>query len=327
MKKKGFKLLKIVLPLALGLFLILRSYFSFTPQELDVIKNEIAGANYYWVALGMLAALLSHLSRAWRWNYMLDSLGFKPSFITNTTAIGVGYAMNTLIPRSGEVSRAVIINRSDQVPVDKAFGTIVAERVLDLIALSLIAVTAVVLSGRLLIDFMWVVVSDAFAKANSLKIAVYLIILLVIAIIVRLILKRLRMLDKLKTFLTGLKAGFNTIWTMKKKWLYLAHTIFIWAMYVVMFYVNIFALEATQNLSIAAVLCAFVAGSLAIAFTNGGFGAYPYLVAQVLLLFGLVETAGTSLGWLLWLSQTALVIIYGLISFLILSVVNSRSDK
>ncbi|MDP5102142.1 MAG: flippase-like domain-containing protein [Nonlabens sp.] len=327
MKKKGFKLLKIVLPLALGLFLILRSYFSFTPQELDVIKNEIAGANYYWVALGMLAALLSHLSRAWRWNYMLDSLGFKPSFLTNTTAIGVGYAMNTLIPRSGEVSRAVIVNRSDQVPVDKAFGTIVAERVLDLIALSLIAVTAVVLSGRLLIDFMWVVVSDAFAKANSLKIAVYLIILLVIAIIVRLILKRLKMLDKLKTFLAGLKDGFNTIWTMKKKWLYLAHTIFIWAMYVVMFYVNIFALEATQNLSIAAVLCAFVAGSLAIAFTNGGFGAYPYLVAQVLLLFGLVETAGTSLGWLLWLSQTALVIIYGLISFSILSVVNSRSDK
>lgn len=327
MKKKGFKLLKIVLPLALGLFLILRSYFSFTPQELDVIKNEIAGANYYWVALGILAALLSHLSRAWRWNYMLDSLGFKPSFLTNTTAIGVGYAMNMLIPRSGEVSRAVIVNRTDQVPVDKAFGTIVAERVLDLIALSLIAVTAVVLSGRLLIDFMWVVVSDAFAKANSLKIAVYLIILLVIAIIVRLILKRLKMLDKLKTFLAGLKDGFNTIWTMKKKWLYLAHTIFIWAMYVAMFYVNIFALEATQNLSIAAVLCAFVAGSLAIAFTNGGFGAYPYLVAQVLLLFGVVETAGTSLGWLLWLSQTALVIIYGLISFLLLSVVNSRSDK
>ena len=275
----------------------------------------------------MLAALLSHLSRAWRWNYMLDSLGFKPSFLTNTTAIGVGYAMNMLIPRSGEVSRAVIVNRTDQVPVDKAIGTIVAERVLDLIALGLIAITAVVLSGRLLIDFMWVVMSDAFAKANSLKIAVYLIILLVIAIIVRLILKRLKMLDKLKTFLAGLKDGFNTIWTMKKKWLYLAHTIFIWAMYVVMFYVNIFALEATQNLSIAAVLCAFVAGSLAIAFTNGGFGAYPYLVAQVLLLFGLVETAGTSLGWLLWLSQTALIIGYGMFSFLLLSVTNSRLGK
>ena len=327
MKKKGFKLLKIVLPLALGLFLILRSYYSFTPQELEIIKNEIAEANYYWVALGMLAALLSHLSRAWRWNYMLDSLGFKPSFLTNTTAIGVGYAMNMLIPRSGEVSRAVIVNRTDQVPVDKAIGTIVAERVLDLIALGLIAITAVVLSGRLLIDFMWVVMSDAFAKANSLKIAVYLIILLVIAIIVRLILKRLKMLDKLKTFLAGLKDGFNTIWTMKKKWLYLAHTIFIWAMYVVMFYVNIFALEATQNLSIAAVLCAFVAGSLAIAFTNGGFGAYPYLVAQVLLLFGLVETAGTSLGWLLWLSQTALIIGYGMFSFLLLSVTNSRLGK
>jgi hypothetical protein len=327
LKKNGTKLLKIILPLALGFFLIIHSYKSFTPAELAIIKNQITGANYYWVALGVLAAFLSHLSRAWRWNYMLETLGFRPRFLTNATAIGVGYAMNMLIPRSGEVSRAVIVNRTDHVPVDKAFGTIVAERVLDLITLAIIAFTAVLLSGRVLVDFMWELMGNAFAKANYLNMIVYAAILLLAMLIVWQVLKKKNLLDKLTTFLTGLKDGFKTIWTMEKKWLYLLHTIFIWVMYLVMFYVNIFALEATSNLSVAAVLCAFVAGSLAIAFTNGGFGAYPYLVAQVLLLFGLVETAGTSLGWLLWLSQTALVIIYGLLSFLILSITNSRWGK
>lgn len=322
MKKRSIKFLKIALPLALGLFLIARSYYSFTPQELQVIKDQIAGANYYWVSLGVLAAFISHLSRAWRWNYMLETLGYRPTFLTNTTAVGVGYAMNMLIPRSGELSRAVIVNRTDQVPVNQAFGTIVAERLLDLIALALIALTAVLLSGKVLIDFMWNLVGDAFAKANSLKIVLYSTILLLVIIALRVLLQKMNLLDKLKNFIAGLKDGFKTIWTMKKKWLYLAHTVFIWVMYLLMFYVNIFALDATSSLPVVAVLCAFVAGSMAIAFTNGGFGAYPYLVAQVLLLFGLVETAGTSLGWLMWLSQTALILFYGLLSFLILSFLN-----
>lgn len=322
MKKNSIKLLKIVLPLGLGLFLILRSYYSFTPQELQVIKDQIAGANYYWVALGVLAAFVSHLSRAWRWNYMLETLGYRPSFLTNTTAVGVGYAMNMLIPRSGEFSRAVIVNRTNQVPVNQAFGTIVAERLLDLIALALIALTAMLLSGKVLMDFMWNLIGNAFAKANSLKIILYITSVLLFIIILRVALQKMKLLDKVKSFIAGLKDGFKTIWTMKKKWLYLAHTLFIWVMYLLMFYVNIFALDATTSLPVTAVLCAFVAGSMAIAFTNGGFGAYPYLVAQVLLLFGLVETAGTSLGWLLWLSQTALILFYGLLSFLILSFLN-----
>lgn len=305
----------------------MRSYYSFTPQELQIIKEQIAGANYSWVFLGIVAAFLSHLSRAWRWNYMLDRLGYKPSFLTNTTAIGVGYAMNLLIPRSGELSRAVIVNRTNGVPVDKAFGTIVAERLLDLIMLGIITLTAVLLSGKLLVNFMWDLINNAFAKANPTKAILYICIFVILIITVRWALKRLNLTEKLIHFITGLKEGFKTIWTMKKKWSYLLHTIFIWVMYLVMFYVNIFALQETSALPVAAVLCAFVAGSLAIAFTNGGFGAYPFLVAQVLLLFGLEETSGTSLGWLLWLSQTLLVLGYGLVSFIILSIKNSKSVK
>lgn len=114
---------------------------------------------------------------------------------------------------------------------------------------------------------------------------------------------------------------------MEQKWLYLAHTLFIWSMYLLMFYVSVFALPETALMPVSGILSAFVAGSFAVAFTNGGFGAYPYFIAQVLLLFGITETLGTSLGWILWTSQTALVLVYGLVSFIMLSIKNSLSAK
>ena len=107
---------------------------------------------------------------------------------------------------------------------------------------------------------------------------------------------------------------------MEKKWWYLLHTLFIWFMYLLMFYVSIFALPGTSNIPLAAILCAFVAGSFAVAFTNGGFGAYPLFIAAVLLLFGVPETLGASFGWILWISQTLLVLAYGMLSFIMLSI-------
>lgn len=161
---------------------------------------------------------------------------------------------------------------------------------------------------------------SAFAKANPMKITIYLIVLLVIVLIAVFLLKKLKLMQKVQTFLLGIKDGFMTIWSMKNKWYYLAHTLFIWGMYLAMFYVCIFAIPDTDSMPVSAVLCAFVAGSFAVAFTNGGFGAYPYLISQVLLLFGYSAVVGTAFGWIVWLSQTALVIVFGLVCFLLFSI-------
>jgi len=324
LKKASLKALKITLPLALGVFLIYISYSQFTRDQIDEIKSNLADADYNWILLGLALAFLSHLSRAWRWNYMLKAIGHKPSFLTNVTAIGTGYAMNLIIPRSGEVARAVVVNRIDQVPVDKAIGTIIAERVLDFFILLLITATALILSGNVIIDFFMERLNSAFAKADSSKLIIYGIIAGVSIALLVLLLRYLKPFQKIKSFISGLKDGFKTIWTMQQKWLYLLHTVFIWLMYLLMFYVCIFAIPGTALMPVSAILSAFVAGSFAVAFTNGGFGAYPYLIAQVLLLFNVSGTLGTSFGWILWLSQTALVLVYGLVSFIMLSVKNSR---
>lgn len=327
MKKALLKFLKIFLPLALGVILIYYSYIQFSQDQLDEIKKYLIDANYYWVALGMFLALCSHLSRAWRWNYMLAALDHRPKFIHNIAAIGAGYAMNMLIPRSGEVSRAVIVNRTDGIPIDQSIGTIIAERVLDFVILLIITLTAIILSGDLLLNFLVDGFNSAFAKAETSTLLLILTSLVVLIAFLFFLFKKLGLTQKIAAFVSGIKEGMMTIWTMEKKWSYLAHTIFIWVMYLAMFYVSTFAIPAVNDLSIAALLCAFVAGSFAVAFTNGGFGAYPLLIAKVLLLFSIPETIGTALGWILWISQTALILVYGLISMLLLSFLGAISSK
>lgn len=327
MKKALLRILKIVLPLALGLILIYISYSQFSSDQIDTIKKDIIDANYWWIALGMLLALLSHLSRAWRWNYMLHVIGYRPKYLHNVIAIGAGYAMNLLVPRSGEVSRAVIVNRTDGVPVNKAIGTIIAERVLDFIILLLITTTALLVAGDRVIQFFSDRLHAAFAKAELSQLIYLALGLIIVITLVIIALKHFKILHKLRDFIAGLKEGFMTIWTMEKKWLYLAHTLFIWAMYLLMFYVSVFSIPSLSSVPIAGVLSAFVAGSFAVAFTNGGLGAYPLFIAQVLVLFQVPETLGTALGWILWISQTALVLVYGLLSFLLLSLKSSVSTK
>lgn len=299
--------------------MIYLSYSQFTSAQLEEIKVYLRDADYSFIALGMLFAMLSHLSRAWRWNYMLAALDKKPTFLNNIIAIGSGYAMNLIIPRSGEVTRAVIVNRTDDIPVDQGLGTIIAERVLDFILLLAITATAMLTASNEILKFFENGLESAFAKANPIKIITYSIILIIIISIGVVLLKKLKLFQKVKGFLAGIKDGFKTIWTMEKKWWYLAHTLFIWFMYLAMFYVCIFAIPDTDSMPISAVLCAFVAGSFAVAFTNGGLGAYPYLISQVLLLFGYSAVVGTAFGWIVWLSQTFLVIIFGLICFLLFS--------
>ncbi len=317
MKKKTIQFLKIALPLFLGVFLIWYSYNKFTPVQLEEIKNHFRNANYGFVALSVFFGVLSNLSRAYRWNFMLAPLGYKPKFKNNVMAVYITYLMNLFIPRSGEVSRALVINKYEDVPFDKAFGTIISERVADfVILLTLIAIT-LFLQFNLLTGYL-------SENINPVKVYIGIAALLVIAGIVFLYLKNSRSAFsiKVRSFLVGLKEGILSIFKMEQKGAFIFHTFFIWVMYLAMFYTMVFALEETSTISLAAVITAFVVGSITIAFTNGGFGSFPFFIAGVLLLFNVPETAGTAFGWLVWSSQTIIVILLGGLSFLLLPVLN-----
>ena len=319
MKKKISKWLSILLPLFLGVFLIVYQYNQFTPEQLKEMKGYFKNADYFYIYLSLIIAVFGFASRAYRWKFSLEHMGYTSKFSTNFMAVCIGYFMNLTIPRSGEITRAVIVKKYENIPFDKAFGTIVAERIVDLILFFLFVLTAFILQFSVLKNF--ILDTIPFEKL------IYLGIIGFVGFIVFLLLwiySKWKFILFIKEKLAGLMEGMLSIVKMEKKWPFLFHSLFIWFTYILMFYVAIFALEETSTISLGAVVTAFVIGSLAIGFTNSGFGAFPLLIAQIFLLYSIPETVGTAFGWLVWTSQTALMIILGGISFLALPILNKN---
>jgi len=310
------KVLKIVLPLALGSFLV---WYSLSDISLETLGNYFKEANYSFIFLGLFFGILSHLSRAYRWKFMLEPLGFKPKFTNSILAVLVGYLVNLAIPRAGEISRATVMTNYEKIPFEKAFGTIVAERIADLIMmLSIVAITLFVQY-----DFIYDLLTKNF---NPLKISVGFAILIVGFYIFTFFVKKATsgFLLKIKTFVSGLIEGVTSIFKMKNKWAFIFHTVFIWAMYVAMFWATIPAIEGL-NVPFGGILIGFIAGGFSIAATNGGIGLYPIAVASALALFDIPAETATAFGWIMWTAQTAMIVIFGGLAFLLLPIYNKNT--
>lgn len=309
------KSLKIILPLAFGGFLV---WYSLSSISIPTLVSYFQNANYWWIALGLFFGVLSHLSRAYRWKFMLEPIGYKPKFTNSVLAVLVGYLVNLAIPRAGEVSRAAVLANYEDVPFEKGFGTIVAERIADLIMmLIIIAITLFVQ-----FDFIYELLTKNFDPTKIILILAGLIIgFYVFTQYIKKAKKGFAL--KIKTFVTGLAEGVTSIFKMKNKWAFIFHTVFIWAMYVAMFWATIPAIEGL-NVPFGGILIGFIAGGFSIAATNGGIGLYPVAVTGALALFGIPEEPATAFGWIMWTAQTAMIIIFGGLSFLILPIYNKN---
>jgi uncharacterized protein (TIRG00374 family) len=307
------KILKIVLPLALGGFLVWYSLAIVSPEKL---LSYFKKANYPWVFLGLLFGILSHISRAYRWKFLLEPMGFKPKFFNSFLAVLVGYLVNLFLPRAGEVSRAAVMANYEKIPFEKSFGTIVAERLADLLMLFLVILVAFFIQ----FDFIWNLLLKDF---NPLKTVGTLLLLIIGGCIAYRIIKKSSSTFalKIKSFLFGLKEGLTSIFKMQKKGAFIFHTFFIWLMYVAMFWATIPAIDGLE-IPFGGVLIGFIAGGFSIAATNGGIGLYPIAVASALALFGVDEVTGTAFGWIMWAAQTVMIVIFGGLSFLLLPIYN-----
>ncbi|AJR02732.1 lysylphosphatidylglycerol synthase transmembrane domain-containing protein [Siansivirga zeaxanthinifaciens] len=313
------KILKIILPLLLGVFLV---WYSLSKVSISEILIYFKKANYFWLFLGVFLGLLSHLSRAYRWLFMLEPLGYKIKFGNSFMAVFAAYLINYTIPRAGEVARASIIANYEDVPFEKGFGTIVAERIADLIVMfSIILVTLF-----LQFDFIYAFLIERF---NPVKISIALVALCVLAwVFVNLIKKSQSALaQKIKSFISGLLEGLLSIFKMKKKWAFIFHTLFIWAMYVLMFYVTSFSIEDLQGISMGTILVGFISASFSIAATNGGIGSYPLAIYAAFSIFGIAEQPSIAFGWIMWSSQTLMIIIFGGLSLLYLPIYNRKNKR
>lgn len=312
------KFLKIIIPIALGIFLVCYSYYSTSAEERKQIIHYISNASPFWVSLSVVIGVLSHFSRAVRWNFMLKPLGYTPKLSNSVFIILMAYFANLGVPRSGEFLRATALTTYEGVPFEKGFGTIVTERVIDLIMLLLIIIVALVLQTDIILEFLNEKGINLIGAAGILSIGILGLIFFLFLIRK----SNSGFALKLKNFLNGMLDGISSILKMKNKWSFVFHTFLIWGCYIAMFWVIKYTVPETVNLSLSELLVAFVGGAFAMSTTNGGIGLYPIAVSTSLAIFGISSVSGDAFGWIMWIAQTLMVVAFGTISFVLLPLLN-----
>lgn len=289
-------------------------YRSTSPSDRKEIVDNISNADIFWVLVSVIIGILSHLSRAIRWNYLLRPMGYSPKISNNFFMVMIAYLANLGVPRSGEFLRATALATYEDVPFEKGFGTIVTERVIDVIMLLLIIIGALLLQTNFVLGYL---------REYGFNLA-FSIVLLIVGIIglimfLRLIKKAQNgFLQKIKGFLDGMLQGVGSILRMESRWPFILHTLFIWACYVGMFWAIKYAIPETAGLGWSELLVAFVAGAFAMMVFPGGLGGYPVFVSAALALYGISSNSGDAFGWIMWIAQTMMIIFFGAISFVLL---------
>lgn len=306
------------MPIAVGLFLVWYSYNSTTPEERKQIIHYISNASPLWVTISILIGILSHISRAIRWKYLLEPLGYRPKTVNTIFIVLISYFANLGIPRSGEILRATALTTYEKVPFEKGFGTIVTERVIDLLMLLAIITITLVLQTDFILGFLEERGVNIIGAIGILLVGI--VGLFLGSYIIRK--SKSPLAIKLKGFLNGLQDGVLSLFKMKNKWPFIFHTLFIWAAYFGMFWVIKYTVEETIPLSLGELLVAFVAGAFAMSTTNGGIGLYPIAVSAALGIYGISSVSGDAFGWIMWIAQTFMVVVFGTISFLVLPLLN-----
>ena len=329
MKKKLLSVLNFVAFSLLGVFLL---YLVFRKVNFQEVVGQILEADYGWVLLSFLFAAISHFARALRWNILINSMGHKTRAFSTFYAVMIGYFANMAIPRLGEVSRCGVLHKKDGVPFDSLLGSVVAERVFDLIVLLFLIFIVIVLQLELVGGFVNRLIVEPLMENVSTNISGIISVLVIIAIIIvaaiilhRVFKNRLQesdLFNKIRGFANGFLDGVKTIWRLERRLAFFFYTFVIWFMYFLMTYVVFFAFDSTSHLDYIDGLTVLAIGSLGmVAPVPGGIGAYHFIVKAILFeLYMIPNDIAASWATLIHTSQSLFIVLLGSISyFMILS--------
>ncbi|MEX1190679.1 MAG: lysylphosphatidylglycerol synthase transmembrane domain-containing protein [Brumimicrobium sp.] len=323
-----FSIIKVILPLFIGVYLLWHFYSAMDKNTKEIFFKAIEEADYFWIIISLILGFFSHIVRAYRWKYTLEPMGHTPKFWHRYHALMIGYIVNLLIPRAGEATRAALLYRTDRISFSSSFGTIIAERVFDILMLGLVLLVAIFLSYEDLITLKDIIIDGSSDKEGSNWFLRIFMSVVVGGTLLFLILwwKVATFREKFKNFIRDVIKGVFSIFKSKNPGKFIFYTLLIWALYMTFFGICFYSFEETSSFPMRGILIGYIAGTLGIMFTNGGVGAYPYLVGVVVTFYmgGQFDTAeesegiGKALGMIIWLSQTVGMIILGLISLVLL---------
>ena len=328
MKQVILKTLKFASFFLLGILIF---WIVYKDQDFSRIKSVLTNdVNYFWIVVSLLLGLLSHVSRTIRWNLMIEPLGRKPKTLNTFLAVMVGYLMNLALPRMGEISRCGVLARYEKIPFTKLVGTVVLERLVDVLMLLLLTLIVVLTQFGQVIEFL----NNNPEVNEKLQRIIYSPVLIggVLFFLVALWISRHRirqssLMKKAKEFIAQFVEGFRSIGKMKRKGAFIFHSVLIWMLYYVMFYLVFFSFGFTSHLGPLAGLTIFVLGSFGmVAPVQGGIGAWHFMVIEGLALYGIDKVDGKVFALLAHGSTTIMLIFLGLIGLLALPFVNERDE-
>ncbi len=324
-KKTASTILQLIVFLGLGVALILWRYRAMNETEKEAMFAAFTHVRW-WLGVPILViGFLSHLFRALRWKQLLQPLDIYPSVPNITFSVLIGYLANALVPRLGEVAKCTVLAKYEKVPADKLVGTIIAERAFDLVCLVLILFLTLALQYNIIYPFARDLYLKLFTDSAGNFIWLRIVIALGIAlggILAIVLLYRKIKNSKVGHIIKGIGEGLKAIGQVKRKGVFLLYSLLIWCMYTLAVVVGFYALPETEHIAPLAGLAVITFGSVGMIATPGGIGAYPVIVAQVLLLYGISEGIGLAYGWVSWAAQTAIVILLGLLSLVLLPLYN-----
>jgi uncharacterized protein (TIRG00374 family) len=325
MKKKTLiTVLQYIVFLGLGIAIIFYMSSQLSERDKEEMVAAIKSVRLWVVAPILIGGFLSHYFRALRWKLMLKPLNIHPSTTNTTLAVLIGYIANLVLPRAGEVAKCTVLAKYEQVPADKMIGTIVAERIFDLICLVLVTAFAFMLEADVIGDY----AKDILGKISE-KTSVFIFVLIagILMVVVAILIVRRFKESRVGKFIKGLGDGLRSILQMEKKWLFLVYTVLIWGMYLSLVMLGFLSMPATQHLGFAPALVVLIFGSIGMITTQGGIGAYTYLVAKILLFYNIDNAIGQAFGWVSWIAQTAIVLVLGIGALILLPIVNRNKMK
>ncbi len=326
------KLLRFSIFFGIGILLF---WFVYKDQPIDEIITALKKANYLWIIFPLFLAILSHLSRALRWKILIDSMGYKPKWTNTFLAVMVMYLSNTVIPRSGEITRCGIIKKYENISFTKLLGTVVIERAMDFVMLFILIIIVLLTQFNVFIEFVKnnPGIDEKFALFkkidNLIIVAIFTFLFFMAIFIFRRKMKNTIFYLKIKELYIKFKEGLKTIKTLEKKWQFIAHSFFIWIMYFTMIYITFWSFEFTANLSLLSGLTVFVMASLGIiAPSPGGIGTWHFMVIETLVIYGIAKHPdANAFAFAVHGSMTLFLVIAGLISLLVLPILNKKNKN
>ena len=324
------KTLQYIILLLIGSLLVYLSIRR-TSVSFNELQKVFQNTNLIWVFVSIVISFLSHFARAYRWNYLLENYKYQTDLFTSNASVFIGYLANYGLPRMGEISRCAVVSKYNNIPLDIALGTVLAERVVDILLMFLLFILVVIFQYNDLQELLNKYILQPFSeKLSETNIILFLVLLLIGGLLLYILNQRktnkssTSLWNKVIRVIQNLIKPLLSIHKINHPIQFWGISIGIWLMYFLSMYFCAWALPSTESISFLKIMVLFLFGTIGVIVTPGGIGAYHFLITELLLFYNVDKASAVAFPWLVWGTQFLMVLILGGLSFILLPIIHKK---